>query len=534
MEKKSLGRSFLILSFAGIFIKILSALYVPLLNAIIGKEAYAVYGASYSILVFVLAVTTMGMQPAITKVVAELRALGNTIDALRAMKLARKYMAIIGGIFTILLIVLADNIAKFANWEKAIISIRFLAPTILLSCILAAYRGYLQGIEDMESIGISQILEQMVNVVLSLVFAALLIKNSTELGVAGGTVGTSLGALVAIVYIIYIHSKRNYDENAYESNTVEKRLSNKRIAKKLIAYGLPITLVAILQNASSLVDTFIVKSRLLDAGFTEVAADGLFANLGYYNTLLYVPLALVTALSTAIFPKVIAAYAERNKREIKTQISYAYRITFMITVPACFGLSLLSSEVYQLLFSEVEGAKLMLYASIVLIFMSITTIQNTILQGVNKLYLVLNTAFLGVIVKFILDFTLVGINSINIFGAVIASFCAYLVPAILNHINLNKTFKIRIPVVKQLIAPIISSIVMSIGIVVLRMPLRRLINILEGGRIMIGIEIVILIAIGGSIYFVTMIALGGIRKKDLNFFSPKLYRMLPRFLRKMM
>ena len=206
MEKKSLGRSFLILSFAGIFIKILSALYVPLLNAIIGKEAYAVYGASYSILVFVLAVTTMGMQPAITKVVAELRALGNTIDALRAMKLARKYMAIIGGIFTILLIVLADNIAKFANWEKAIISIRFLAPTILLSCILAAYRGYLQGIEDMESIGISQILEQMVNVVLSLVFAALLIKNSTELGVAGGTVGTSLGALAAIVYIIYILS----------------------------------------------------------------------------------------------------------------------------------------------------------------------------------------------------------------------------------------------------------------------------------------------------------------------------------------
>ena len=91
-------------------------------------------------------------------------------------------------------------------------SIRFLAPTILFSCILAAYRGYMQGIEDMETIGISQIIEQIVNVVLSLVFAGMLIKISVEMGIAGGTVGTTLGALVAIIYIIYIYEKREYEE----------------------------------------------------------------------------------------------------------------------------------------------------------------------------------------------------------------------------------------------------------------------------------------------------------------------------------
>lgn len=55
-----------------------------------------------------------------------------------------------------------------------------------------------------------------------------------------------------------------------------------------------------------------------------------------------------------------------------------------------------------------------MYGSIVLVFMSITTIQNTILQGVNKLYLVLSTAFIGVVLKLILDFILVAIPEVNI------------------------------------------------------------------------------------------------------------------------
>ena len=59
MEKKSLGRSFMILSFAGIFIKILSAAYVPLLTAVIGSDAYASYSISYTMFTFILAVTSL-------------------------------------------------------------------------------------------------------------------------------------------------------------------------------------------------------------------------------------------------------------------------------------------------------------------------------------------------------------------------------------------------------------------------------------------------------------------------------------------
>ena len=46
-----------------------------------------------------------------------------------------------------------------------------------------------------------------------------------------------------------------------------KRISKKRILNKIIQYGLPITMVAAVQNSAGLVDAIIVKGRLLAAGF---------------------------------------------------------------------------------------------------------------------------------------------------------------------------------------------------------------------------------------------------------------------------
>ncbi|WP_322413575.1 oligosaccharide flippase family protein, partial [Clostridium perfringens] len=102
--------------------------------------------------------------------------------------------------------------ARIIEREESGLTLVFLAPAIVFAAILAAYRGYMQGIEEMESLAISQVLEQLVNVVISLVFAGALIyiTGSEKWGSAGGTVGTSIGAIVAITYIIYIYKKKNY------------------------------------------------------------------------------------------------------------------------------------------------------------------------------------------------------------------------------------------------------------------------------------------------------------------------------------
>ena len=535
MEEKSAGRGFLILSIAGIAGKLLSAIYVPLLTGVLGGAGYGIYVAGYDIFVFLIAVTSLGAQPAVTKVVTELRAVGNHKDALRAMKLSIRYLAIISIVIAGIFMALSFPISKLIYRERSALTFLFLGPAIIFAAILAGYRGYMQGVEEMESLAISQIIEQLINVVLSLVFAALLIwvTGSLEWGSAGGTVGTSLGAVVAIMYILYIYNKKGFKEEAeLNHDPSRKRVSDKRIVKKLFMYALPITLVAAVQNFAGVIDSITLARSLNSAGFSELQIDNLTSVLSYYKTLVYVPLAIVTALGTSIFPKIIQAFVHKNKKELKKQTSYSFRMMYIIVMPAVFGLAILSKEIYTFLFPSNSGYTLLMYGSSLLIFMSITTIQNVILQGINKLYLIIVSASLGLLAKIIINVILVSIPSVNIMGAVIATFVSFIIPTIINHRKIKQFFRVNIPIVKQAIIPTICSLLMTLVILIARFPIIKAAEALGGGRIVIAISTVILIGIGGLIYLYSMIYFGGIRRKDLDLISPKVYKFLPRSLRK--
>ena len=535
MEQKSAGRGFLILSIAGIAGKLLSAIYVPLLTWVLGEEGYGIYVAGYDIFVFLIAVTSLGAQPAVTKVVTELRAVGNHKDALRAMKLAIKYLAIISIVIAGIFMALAFPISKLIYRDRSALTFMFLGPAIIFAAILAGFRGYMQGIEEMESLAISQIIEQLINVVLSIIFAALLIKitSSLEWGSAGGTVGTSLGAVVAIMYIIYIYNKNDFREEAeINHDPSRKKVSDKRIVKKLFKYAIPITLVAAVQNFAGVIDSITLARSLTSAGFDKAKIDSLTSVLSYYKTLIYVPLAIVTALGTSIFPKIIQAFVCKDRKELKKQTSYSFRMMYIIVMPATFGLAILSKEIYTFLFPSNSGYTLLMYGSALLIFMSITTIQNVILQGINKLYLIIVSASIGLFAKIIINIVLVAIPSVNIMGAVVATFVSFIIPTVINHRKIKEFFKVNIPIVKQAIIPTICSILMAIGILIAKFPITKVSDALGGGRIVSAIITLILIAIGGTIYLYTMIYLGGIKRKDLDLISPTLFKFLPRRLRK--
>ena len=535
MEQKSAGRGFLILSIAGIAGKLLSAIYVPLLTGVLGQTGYGIYVAGYDIFVFLIAVTSLGAQPAVTKVVTELRAMGNHKDALRAMKLSIRYLSIISIVIAGIFMALAFPISKLIYRERSALTFLFLGPAIIFAAILAGYRGYMQGVEEMESLAISQIIEQLINVVMSIIFAALLIwsTGSLEWGSAGGTVGTSLGAIIAIIYIIYIYNKKDFEEEAEKNHDPSrKRVSDKRIVKKIFMYAIPITLVAAVQNFAGVIDSITLARSLTSAGFNELQIDDLTSVLSYYKTLVYVPLAIVTALGTSIFPKIIQAFVYKDKKELKQQTSYSFRMMYIIVMPATFGLAILSKEIYTFLFPSNSGYTLLMYGSTLLIFMSITTIQNVILQGINKLYLIIVSASLGLLAKIIINILLVSIPSVNIMGAVIATFVSFIIPTIINHRKIKGFFKVNIPIVKQAIVPTICSLLMTIVILVAKFPIIKVAEALGGGRAMIAIATILLISIGGVIYLYSMIYFGGIRRKDLDLISPKVYKFLPRSLRK--
>lgn len=535
MKEQSITKGFAILSIASIVAKVLSLVYVPILTSIIGDVGMGIYGKTYDIFVFIYALTNVGLQTAISKHVSELNAVGNYRDALRSFKISRAFLLVVGTLFTIGLMLSANFLARISQTPEMVYPIIFLAPTIMITTVLVTYKGYFQGRSQATPIAIATIIEQVVNVGLSLGAAYFLIKISVSLGVAGGTLGTSFGALIAVIYLMYIYNIYGIEKEARKKQNPDvKRLRGKEIARTLFKYGLPITLSTGLQNLGNIIDMLTVSNRLVGAaGFSQSQANAFY---GYYatryKTLFNVPMVFITSLGYMSLPAISKAYVLKDKKEIKSKIDFSMRVTYLVSIPSAVGLALLSENIYNYIFPDSKGYMMMVIGAAIIPLMGIVLMQNVILQSVSQFYYVLFTLALSIVVKFALNMTLVANPKINIYGAVVAGMVAFTISMVLNHFRMRKTLKMKISIFKYAIKPILASAYMGVGIYIMKFILSLFID-LNKISTLIGIPLLlVIVALGGFMYFHAIIVLGGITKSDIEEVSPKLLKLMPRFLKK--
>ena len=534
MKRDSMGRGFAILSIASIVSKVLSVIYVPILTRIIGDYGMGIYGKTYEIFVFVYALTNVGIQVAISKHVAELEAVGNYKDSIKTFKMSRTIFLVIGTVFTLALMFGSHFLAEISGSSDLVYPLIFLSPTVLITTVLVTYRGYFQGRNQAKPLAVTTVIEQVINVVLSLACAYVLMRFGAVFGAAGGTIGTSVGALIALIYLVYIYNIYGGEREARDKQNPDiERQSNKEIFRTLLKYAIPITLCTGLQNLGSIIDMLVVSNRLIVAGFSHKDATILFGFLSTrYKSLYNVPMVFITSLGYMAMPTIARGFALKDKKLVKDKINFALRMAYIVSVPAAFGLAILAPDLYKYLYAQTDGSGLMMVGSAIIPLMGIVLIQDVILQSVNQFYYVLIALAIGVGVKFLCDMYLVAIPAINIYGAVIGGVLAFLTILILNHFRMQKSLKIKISIIKLLARPLLASICMSILIIAIKQGLGLFVN-LESLDALIGLVLLIVIVVIASfVYLCVLVYTGGLRRGDLEDISPKIIRKLPGFLKK--
>ncbi len=529
MEKQSLTKGFAVMSTAGIITKIMSFLYIPFLMAIIGDEGTGVYGAIYQVYVFIYVIANSGIPVAISKSISELTALENHKDALRTFKIARSYLILLGLALTLIMFFTSGTMASLLKNEKAALGIAVLSPTLLITAIVSSYRGYFQGQGNMTPTAVSQVIEQIINIIFTLLFAHLF-RKSVEWSCAGATIGTSVGALMAAVYLVYIFSR---NKNPYElksnKNVRVTRLPYKKLAGRIIKYSLPITVCVAAQYAGNLIDLANIMTRLQAGGYTESEASKLYGLLFKYQQLINAPIAIAAALAATILPIVSAAVALNDRSQINQKINYAFRLCFIIAIPSAVGLSVLSKPVYSIL-RYGSGYYLMAYGSIVLVLMSVSQIQTSILQGAGRLYKSTFYLMLGITVKIIVNYFLIGIKNINILGAIISSIVGFSVSIMLNSIEIKKKLKGNINLFKQALRPLISSCIMGLVVWATYKLFYLVLNLMVKSYIANLLATVISVLTSLVVFMFAMILIKGITREDLNNMPSRLKSVIPKKL----
>ena len=152
-----------ILAAAGIICKVIGILYRSPLAAVIGDEGNGYYSSAYEIYTIILLVSSYSIPSAISKVIAQRLALREYRNAQKIFRCAIGYVVVVGGLASCL-----PSLARESWW--AAIPCRcfvFLRPPYF-SGLLGVLRGYFQAHGTMVPTSFSQIVEQILNAVVSI------------------------------------------------------------------------------------------------------------------------------------------------------------------------------------------------------------------------------------------------------------------------------------------------------------------------------------------------------------------------------
>lgn len=469
IKKQTFIKGVMVIMIAQILVKFFGFIYRVILTNIDGFNdvGNSYYGSGYQIYIFILAIATMGIPNTISKLVSEKRAIGDIRGAHRIFKTSLFVFTFIGFIFGLLLFLSSEYISLNILSNPGVkYTLMVLSPAIIFVSIASVFRGYFVGMQNMIAHSMAQILEQITNSILSIVFVFMLINKKPEIMAAGSTAATAVATFIALIYLVIYYNKNKKDilkeVNESEKFQIDRR---KEVIKKIISYLIPISFGSIVVALAGVIDLVTVMKGLEKFGYTAIQANAKFGIiLGKVDILTSIPLALNVAFATSLIPVVSAAIIKNDKKEAVEKINYSMKMSSIIAFPAAVGLIVLARPIISMLFpNALEGAYLLRIGAIVVIFSVIAQTSYGALHGLGKLYIPGLALLIGAVTKYIIN-----IMFIPKYGEIIVPISTIIyqfLACIIALFILYKTLKTKIQVKNTFLKPIISTVFMAFAII---------------------------------------------------------------------
>lgn len=512
-----------ILAAAGMIVKVIGLIYRSPLLSIIGLEGNNYYSAAINIYTIILLISSYSIPSAISKVIAQRLAFKEYRNAQKVFHCALLYVLIVGGIAAVFTYVAAPFLVS--KNPNATAALRVLAPTIFFSGFLGVLRGYFQAHSSMVHTSISQILEQIMNAVVSILAAYLLIRmvssqdttTQAVYGSAGSAIGTGAGVLTGLLFMFgmymlnrnYIHKRMTRDYSRHEESYGE-------IFKVIFTIVTPFILSTFIYNCSTVVNMYIYY-YVMDYKQVDTVLYG--NQYGIFSTqavaVVNIPIAIASAMSSATIPSVSTTYARKEYARTREQVTKAIQMTMLVSIPAMVGMAVLARPIMQFIFPQKDSldmaSGLLATLSVTVVLYGLSTLTNAVLQGIGRVNTPVIHAVIALVIQVAGLMAILMFTDLDTYALACANIIYSLVMCLLNQWSVHKHLKYKIDYVKIFLKPGAAALVM--GIVAF--------GVYHGLYLLIPVSrLVLLIAIGIAVcvYFAVLLLIGGVSESELKAF----------------
>ena len=517
-----------ILAVASLVSRVIGLLYrVPLTN-ILGNQGNSFYSCAYEIYSMMLLISSYSLPLAVSKVVSAYRSKGERKNAFRVFRCALVFAMISGFLATIIIFIGAGAFTKMMSTPLSIYALKVLAPGLFIVAVLGVMRGFFQGFGTMVPSAISQIIEQIINAIMS-VWAAYTfyhygmkiggVLGNEELygaayGAAGGTLGTVSGAAAGLLFMIFLYKiyKPNLKKQI-KRDTTRRKESYRYIFKMIFLTIVPVLMSTAIYNISSIIDQGLYKGIAQRLGESSLVVDDAWGSFsGRYKTLINVPLAIASSLAASCVPSLTAAYTQKNRKLVNKRIDSSMRFIMIIAFPCAVGLGVLADPILHLLHLADKTSdmpqQMLRVGAVSVIFYSISTLSNGLLQGISRMKAPVRNAAIALVLHIILLVVLMYATNLGIFSVIWANTAFAFFMCILNASALRRYAGYHQEVRKTFVIPGIAAMIMGVFVYVLYrvlfslIPINTIVTILDVG-------------LGAVVYLLMLIALKGLEEEDL-------------------
>lgn len=416
MTKVVKGTSLLLLT--SLIVKVLSAIYrVPFQN-IVGNEGFYIYQQVYPIYALGMTIALSGIPIYLSKF---------DLNDANYQKKMQELFTLIWLICLFLFLLFFGGASFIANLMGDIALfpiIRVASFIFLLAPYLALYRGVFQGSLDLKPTAISQLVEQMVRVILILLTSFILVARGVSLYKIGliAMLASIIGSIGAQLILTFYGKKLKY-------KLFVLKKPSKITIDDFYSEGILLVLFISFMLIFQLADSFLVSNGLQNSGLTLSQSRDLKGIYDRGQPMIQVGLVFTMVFIQSLTPLISKAYQEKKEKDFLEYKNLLFKLLLLIAFPVTIGLVTLMPEVNYMLFADYKGTFALRIFAIAIFALSSLQCFQTIEQSRNQANILWPVLGIGIILKivttyfFVLKYQIAGASLGTLCGLIGANLC---------------------------------------------------------------------------------------------------------------
>lgn len=408
MKKNLFIKSTLILILSGFLTKILGFIIKVIYTRIIGEYGISLYSIAVPTYSLLLTIATLAIPISISKLVSEnkgrsIRILTSAAFLIISINLVLVFVIFLTKDF------LAVNLLKEPKASPIIMAFALTLPFVSISSVL---KGYFAGKQNMVPHATSNIIEQIVRLIIILVVLPILKRKSDMLAILGLILLTIISEISSIiVFLFFLPKKINF-------NT--KILPSKKITKDILDISIPTVSGRIIGNIGYFFEPIILTNLLLFSGYNN---SYILSEYGAYNAyslaLLTMPSFFIGAIATSLLPEISKFNGNNNLKMVKRRIHQSIIFSLIIGIFFSLLIFIFRDKLLFSLYNTTKGSDYIKVLAPFFVLFYLEGVLTSSLQALGYAKITMNITLYGVIIKLFI-MAILSLCHIGIYSLVIA------------------------------------------------------------------------------------------------------------------